>query len=164
MAVFQVKCGVYRSRGQIHKRGSFVESDKDLIECFPGKFILVDEGPTEMRPKIPVVSTSPSEPTGDSPERGSPVDTPRKKLKDLQIKPKSKPKPKEEEKEEETSFEAWDDLTEEFSKAEGLGVSVLYNGSMYRVFDIEAGKVLSEDEKLKKSKDVKLFLKKLKEE
>jgi len=162
MAIYEVKCGVYRSKGQIHKRGALVDSDKDLLECFPGKFILVDEGPTAKRPEISVASTSPSEPTGDSPERRSPEGPRRKKVGKKPKKAKTE-SPEEVEVEVEVE-EDWDDLTDEFSNVEGLGVSVLYNGKQYKIVDTDTDKVLSENEKLKKSKDVKLFLKKLIEE
>ena len=148
--VFEQLCAKFRDHGKEYVRGDFITTDSDLEARFPGKFVLIDDGSDDFES-----SSSPFNPTGDSPKGKSPDGTSRKRrVKKTTKKKKAAAAKSKKEKaavaEDEVDGNGWDDLTSEFSELVGENTAVLYDGNAYKVVDVEARRVINEDE-LKKS-------------
>lgn len=177
--IFKVKCGTYRIKGKVYRRNENVTTNADLVTLFPGKFELVQDTPVPMRPNIAtVVERSPSKsveaaferaastvfPPEEEPVANVPViDTVKAatKTETATIEP---PVEKKSIKKAIPEAEGWDDMTDEFPMAAGLGFKVMFDGESYQIIDPSKGKVLNKKHVLSKSKDVKSFLKKYFEE
>lgn len=169
--IFKVKCGTYRAKGKVYRRNESVTTNSDLCTLFPGKFELVQDSPVPMRPNIATVERSPSKSVGAVPEQAAPTvfpseEEPTANVSVIEAVEKAAKVPVEKKiiKKAAPEEEGWDDMTDEFPTAEGLGFKVMFDGESYKVIDSSKGKVLNKKQVLSKSKDVKLFLKKYFEE
>lgn len=147
--IFRVKCSKYMQGGKRYLRGEEVESDRDLVAVFPGKFDLVMDSYNPTEPNVALISRSPLKAV-----EGGLTEPPSTVIKS------KKAKSKEVKKEENVSdLSEWEDMTDEFQKASELGFKILYDGESYKIVDSASNKILNEEKVLSKSKEVRMFLK-----